>query len=70
MYVGLREPPCCLVCTKQGEQPVLQLKLLVFSLHSLSLPSEGWDYKWDTVLVKLFGQLDTSKVHLRRGNFS
>ncbi|XP_035302967.1 interleukin-36 alpha [Cricetulus griseus] len=26
MYVGLREPPCCLVCTKQGEQPVLQLK--------------------------------------------
>ncbi|MEJ1271877.1 interleukin 1 family member 5 (delta) [Cricetulus griseus] len=26
MYVGLREPPCCLACTKQGEQPVLQLK--------------------------------------------
>ncbi|CAH6788641.1 Il1f6 [Phodopus roborovskii] len=26
MYMGLREPQCCLVCTRQGEQPVLHLK--------------------------------------------
>ncbi|OBS66483.1 hypothetical protein A6R68_04975, partial [Neotoma lepida] len=26
MYLGLNNPQCCLFCTKEGEQPVLQLK--------------------------------------------
>ncbi|KAL1786066.1 interleukin-36 alpha [Sigmodon hispidus] len=26
MYLGLKKPTCCLFCTKEGEQPVLQLK--------------------------------------------